>query len=128
MKELLFSTILLVSIFAYSQKSNETEYWKNTSEKSITSVGERKITPDKFTIINVDFNKLKKELDKAPLGYNSKERFDFLLPTPIGNQNYKIVETPVLSEEIQKTRPDIKTFTGFNSDLPNEWIKIDYTS
>ena len=132
MKELqkLFSVVFLfITVnFAYSQKSHQRNLWTEIdNEKSILEKGRRGIVPEKYSVHKIDFEELKNHLNQSPLGYNSKERLNFVLPTPKGNRIYKIVETPLFSEEQQLLHPNTKTFSGYDKDRPNEWIKIDYT-
>ena len=130
MKELSLSVLLtLTFLLGYSQKETNLSQrvWSKTIENNIEKKGERWIIPKKYKILSLDFNKLKNELSGAPVGYGSKGRLSFSFPTPFGTKTFKIVNTPIFTEETDENNSLIQTFTGYNIDSPSEWIKLDYS-
>ncbi|WP_299365227.1 reprolysin-like metallopeptidase [Winogradskyella sp.] len=105
-------------------------YWKKT-DKSLTLTDE-KTTLDKgfYQIYQLDFETFKTQLIGAPLrsvsGTNSSSRVYF--PNVKGElEEFKIVETPVLSEELSSLYPKIKTYLGYSTENPGVRVRFSVT-
>ena len=110
-KSILISTLLMFSQLLLAQQN---VFFQEKSESDIKIIGQRHTVPDEYKTYFVDFSNLKLYLDNAPLGYKNPNKLRVVIPTPTGKRTYAIANIPVLSAEIQSTRTDIKTFTGYN--------------
>lgn len=110
----------------------QNKYWNDVkNESDIKYVGKREIVPQKYQLIRIDFESLKQYLNTAPKGTAADapySNFIFSLPMADGSsQNFRLVETPLLSPDFAALRPDIKTFTGYGVDDRTATLVMDYT-
>lgn len=100
-------------------------FWKTISEKSSASKEQlvmRSHTPTKSIKLDLAYDNLVNYLTKTSARNSSK-----LLKFPDENGNfvtYKIIESSNFSEELQKKYSDIKSYSGFNVDNPNQRINF----
>ena len=113
-----------------AQNASE-ELWSDIQESSIQTAGERYIIPQSYRTLELDFPGIKSLLLDAPKEadvnvYNSS--FIISLPMPNGEfETFKIVESPIMAEELANKYPEIKTYLGQGIEDRTATIRFDYT-
>ncbi|HRG00982.1 MAG TPA: M12 family metallo-peptidase [Bacteroidia bacterium] len=130
MKKTFILTSLIASFLSFNAQNNK-GLWKSIDEKQIPLTGKRDIVPEKFKTFHVDMNSLRNVLASAPLDKYIKTEFSSVtigLPMPDGSiQQFKIVESPVMEEPLQKSFPEIRTYNVRGVDDVYASGKLDMT-
>lgn len=109
----IFFTIQYFS--ASAQKSSNLWSKKTISEKSSAAKLTRTSIPKAYKVYDLDLETLKNRLKDAPKRKDGLKNSSVILNFPNGNgelENYEIFETPILSENLQKKYPTIKSYIG----------------
>jgi subtilisin-like proprotein convertase family protein len=126
LRHVLTLSMFLFVFSAYAQQA----YWRQTNE-NINSDGETKSLNGKFyETYQLDFEAFKTQLVGAPLRGENISDSDVKIYLPSlggGLQEFKIVETPVLSEELSVLYPNIKTYLGFSVKNPGSRARFSVT-
>ncbi|MBT8303049.1 MAG: hypothetical protein KJP09_01150, partial [Bacteroidia bacterium] len=120
-------TLFLIFFSAQGQNS----YW-SMAPANITSKNEslEKLNKGHFSILNLDLEMFKQELGSAPLRGQFSGRSNTIVSFPDQNgemERYRVVEAPVLSEELSMRHPEIKTYLGFGIDNPGARVRFSVT-
>ncbi len=128
---------LLISITIYfsstiSAQSNYADLWDNISEVGLDTQGTRYIIPQSYRTLKLDFQSLSSTLNQAPNESTTRvgdSEFLLTLPTPDDNViTFKIVESPVIAEELAAKFPQIRTYFGQGIDENvNTRVRFDIT-
>ncbi len=126
----------LISIFilftsALNAQSNLVELWNNVVETNIITVGERYIIPQSYRTLELDLQDLSSALNQAPNEdlTNVKES-GFMLSLPLPDNSFatfKVVESPVMANELAAKYPQIKTFLGQGVSDRTARVRFDIT-
>jgi len=125
----LSALVLFLSITLFSQNSDNT-FWSPVTESSIRLTGVRQIIPQKFRTFSLTGSNLKNILFRAP--HEKAVQIDqstciITLPLPNGTfQKFRIVESPVMADELAAAFPDMKTFSVKGIDDPCANGKLDW--
>lgn len=123
-KILLLAILTLNTSFLQAQDS----FWNFISENEIQIQNERRIIPEKYKTLKVDFINLKKKLNQAPIENFTKTGLEISLPMPDGKmQRFVIRESSIMESELQEKFPEIKTFVVFGLDDKTASGRLDYT-
>lgn len=129
MKKLSFSQ--LICFLTVSLTQAQTPLWRAAEETSISITGERTIFPKKYKLASLVANNLHNVLFAAPHENNvwtANSALIILLPVPDGSfQKFKVIESPVMAEELAVQFPNIKTFNVLGIDDANASGKLDWT-
>jgi hypothetical protein len=108
--------VLLLSVLTTENLAQElsSNPWKDISESSILSKGTRHIIPQKYRSLNLDQVKVVNILKSVPLE-NSFAKTDknaiISIPFPDGtNQDFYLVESPIMEPALADKFPELKTF------------------
>jgi hypothetical protein len=127
---ILLSVLFFLSVGTGTAQSSSGYLWNDIQEESIISVN-RLIKPDSYRTLQLDFSGIKTLLVNAPKEENinvQNSSFIISLPMPNGEfENFKIVESPIMAEELANRYPDIKTYLGQGIDDRTATIRFDYT-
>jgi len=119
--------LLLFSTVTYSQQN----YWSSpSSNKARKTTSTQKIDDQHSSVFELDIDNFKQHIASTQLRGTSKRQSDMIVsfPDAHGNFNeYRIQETPVLSEELSKKYPNIKTYLGFSTDNKGTRIRFSVT-
>ena len=119
--------VLNISIFA---QTADNAFWSPVNESSIRVAGVRQIIPQKFKTFSLTGINLKTKLFQAPFEKNIKVAEStciISLPLPNGTfQRFRVVESPVMAEELAAAFPDMKTFSVKGIDDPHAIGKLDW--
>jgi subtilisin-like proprotein convertase family protein len=118
------STLLLIFLFSVSSHA---QLWKQKDISKIRSdsKAERLIIPEKFELMEVDFEQMKDQLAIAQKGGQ-----DLIIELPIADgtiQKFNVQEASVFSEKLAARYPDIKSYKGKGVDDPSSYIRFGYS-
>jgi len=128
-----FAYMLIFTLFIATANAqrNHSELWTDVSESSITPSGTRYIIPETYRTLELDVYEMYEVLTSVPLEKNVLVRYsDYLIqvPMPDGNfSTFRIVESPVMAEELAVKFPEIKTYLGQGVEDPSSKIRFDMT-
>ena len=127
----LFVSIFILFTSSLNAQTNFIELWNDVVETNITTVGIRYIIPQSYRTLELDLQNLSSTLNNVP-----KEKFTrvkdsgFLLSLPLPNNifvTFKVVESPVMAEELAIKYPQIKTYLGQGVSDKTARVRFDIT-
>ncbi len=128
---LAFTVMIFMFLNVTLAQSATEELWNDVSETSIQPLGERYIIPQSYRTLEMDFQAMQNFLNNVPSEEIIKVKnssFIFALPLPNGTfTHFKIVESPVMEEELAIKYPDIKTYLGQGIDETTSSVRFDIT-
>jgi hypothetical protein len=118
---------ILLNILCLSGRSQN--YWEPAIENKIMIKGTRQIIPVRYKTFALALRSIKEVLGNAPhekgIGINDS-RCIISIPVPDGSvQQFRVVYSPVMADELQKAYPDIRTYSIKGIDDPYANGKID---
>ncbi|MHA2030351.1 MAG: reprolysin-like metallopeptidase [Candidatus Kariarchaeaceae archaeon] len=127
--------ILIYLVLVFSEniiaQNRSQNLWTDVKEELIISSGERFIIPNIYRTLQLDYEGLKTLLQSAPdedLIPVYRSSFVVHLPMPDGEfARFKIVESPVMAEELASKFPNIRTYLGQGIDDKTASIRFDVT-
>jgi hypothetical protein len=133
--KLAFNALLTaLLLFTYASKAQNTSntFWTPVKESEVSLSGKRQIIPQKYLSFSIKSNLLKKVLFSAPHEKTTNIQASTCiieLPLPNGEiQKFKVIESPVMAEELGHAYPDIKTFSVKGIDDPYASGKLDWNN
>ncbi|MBT8380297.1 MAG: T9SS type A sorting domain-containing protein [Ignavibacteria bacterium] len=127
----LFISIFILFNSTLNAQPNFAELWNDVVETNITAVGTRYIFPQSYRILELDLQDLSTALNLAPKEeLKNVKQSGFLLSLPLPDNSFstfKIVETPVMAEELALKYPQIKTYLGQGIDDRSARVRFDIT-
>jgi hypothetical protein len=122
---------LLILIFSVFITYGQNPVWKNISDSKLESFPkmERNVMPTKFHLFNLDLQKLKINLEQAPLdteGVASNLIIEF--PNPDGElTTYRVYEAPVMEKGLMDKFPTIKSYSAQGIEDPGAILRFSVT-
>ncbi|MBT8382037.1 MAG: T9SS type A sorting domain-containing protein [Ignavibacteria bacterium] len=127
----LFISIFILFNSTLNAQPNFAELWNDVVETNITAVGTRYIFPQSYRILELDLQDLSTALNLAPKEeLKNVKQSGFLLSLPLPDNSFstfKIVESPVMAEELALKYPQIKTYLGQGIDDRSARVRFDIT-
>ncbi|GAB4159382.1 MAG: zinc-dependent metalloprotease family protein [Winogradskyella sp.] len=105
-------------------------YWQQTNKINLSGNDENpSLNPKFYQTFELNFEEFKAKLVGAPLRSSADAtQTRVYLPNAKGElEEFMVVETPVLSEELAVLYPNIKTYLGFSSDHPGVRARFSVT-
>jgi hypothetical protein len=106
--------------------------WRAVPESTIASGRERQITPSFYRTMAVDRAALEDVLAQAPMEFTAAAEaavVELSLPKPDGStERFRLVESPMISAEVAKERPDWKTYEGRGIDDPTATMRMSWSN
>jgi len=126
---IVFAAILLSQTLI--AQSNYAELWNIVSESSISFSGTRYIIPQSYRTLELNSQELISVLNQAPdekLVRVNESDFYLSLPLPdFGFTAFRVVESPVMADELAAKYPEIKTYLGQGIDDLTARVRFDVT-
>ncbi|WP_299126750.1 reprolysin-like metallopeptidase [uncultured Winogradskyella sp.] len=119
-------TIFLIGFSALAQQN----YWQETNKNLSLNKGSEILNKKFYKTYQLDLNAFKSQLVGAPLRSSNINRSNvkvFLPSLKNGLQEFMIVETPVLSDELSALYPNIKTYLGFSTRNAGNRVRFSVT-
>ncbi|MCH7523688.1 MAG: proprotein convertase P-domain-containing protein [Bacteroidetes bacterium] len=111
--------------------SSQQNYWIETNFKDQTQDASlRNLDDSNYKTYQLDNTAFKKQLGGAPIRgqFIGKSKTIVSFPNENGKlEQFRVIETPVLSEELSSRYPNIKTYLGFSIDNPGTRIRFSVT-
>ncbi len=130
MKKLL-NTVILMLLLLLSGSLSAQSLWQAIEEDKIPERGTRYIIPTSYQTFTLDEAAAENALKAAPLENTPEAETrsaHFTLPMPDGtSRNFRIVNSPVMAEELGKKYPEIQTYAGYDIDNPGNTVRFDLT-
>ncbi len=105
--------------------------WYDVDEKSIESQGTRRVIPDLYRTLRIDYEALVNRLDRAPMEFTDEAyTIDtiMVIPLPDGvDERFRIFESPVMAQGLATKFPEIKTYSAIGVDDPHASGRLDLT-
>ena len=129
----IWTFVLCFSATFLSAQTFEADPWSGVSKQQLADRSDenRVIIPNKYRVVEVDWDELIPLLKKAPLRFSTEaDMINVILNLPMPNgetERFKVTYAPVMMTELANKYPEIKTFSGVGLDDPSASIKLDYT-
>ncbi|MBE0572829.1 MAG: T9SS type A sorting domain-containing protein [Ignavibacteriaceae bacterium] len=115
-----FSYFLIVVLFIFTTiinaQQNFADLWNDIAENGLDAQGTRYIIPQSYRTLELDLQNLSSSLNQVPHENTTRvNRSTFLLSLPLPENSFatfRVVESPVMEEELSLKYPQIKTFLG----------------
>ncbi|MCC6370984.1 MAG: T9SS type A sorting domain-containing protein [Bacteroidia bacterium] len=128
-KKLLALSSLFVSTALLAQNTQQ-NYWTPLNERSIELTGKRQIVPQKYLTYGGNSGQIKNLLFSAPNEQRTSINLSSAiinLPLPNGSfQRFRVVNSPVMAEELAAAFPNIQTYSIKGIDDPYASGKLDW--
>lgn len=124
-KTFIFSC-LLIAAQAFGQQN----YWSKLKDPKVSreNLNPRWTNPNTFSLYQADLEKIKADLKKAPQRFSGNEGLVMKFPDPDGNiRDYIIQEASVMEPELQAKFPEIRSYTGWQKNHPENTIRFSVT-
>ena len=121
------SLSMFLAVFSvFAQQS----YWQQSDKSTLNGNSEKTLKEKFYQTYQLDLDAFKAQLANAPMRSatttNSNTRV--FLPNIKGElEQFRVVEVPVLSQELSELYPEIKTYLGFSSDNPGVRARFSVT-
>jgi hypothetical protein len=107
--------------------------WNEADEAPLLAANlKRRIVPQKYRVLRLNREALKQLLSRAPLEFTpaaQQSKVEMSLPLPDrGFARFRIVESPIMSEQLAAQYPEIKTYRGQGLDDPTATMRFEITS
>lgn len=122
----LWSTTLL------SQTSSSAGFWEDVQESTFAKKdAERQIIPNVYRTVQINWETMNPVLAAAPMRFSTvaaTQEVLITLPMPNGSiERFRIVEAPVLHEDLARRYPGIHAYAGQGIDDPTAYLRFDVT-
>ncbi|RLD29275.1 MAG: hypothetical protein DRI75_03770, partial [Bacteroidetes bacterium] len=111
--------------------SSQQNYWNEANFKEGTQgVSLKNLDDSNYKMYQLDLISLKEQLVGAPIRgqFSGKSNIIVSFPNEAGKiENFRVIEAPVLSQELSMRYPNIKTYLGFSIDNPGTRIRFSVT-
>jgi len=106
--------VLFISANIMNAQQNFADLWSDISETGLDAQGTRYIIPESYRTLELDLQSLSTALTQVPKESSiSVSNSGFLLSLPLPDNSFitfKVVESPVMAEELAAKYPQIKTY------------------
>lgn len=120
-------SFFLLTISIYSQQN----YWTESNLKNgIQGTTLKNLNENHYKTFSLDYAKFKEQLTGAPIRGDFSGKSNAIISFPNTNgklEKFRIIEAPVLSEELSARYPNIKTYLGLSIDNPGTRIRFSVT-
>ena len=122
--KLLLLYSLLLTVLSFGQQN----YWTKITRNSSDELRPRWTNPKVFSLYQVDLDKIKNDLEKAPKRFSGDESLVLKFPDSDGNiRNYIVQEASIMEPALQAQFPEIRTYTGWEKGAPSNTIRFSVT-
>jgi subtilisin-like proprotein convertase family protein len=122
----LLPVLLLLSLSVYAQ------LWSDIRETAIITSGERRIIPEKYHTLTLNFDAMRQLLSTAPdesdVINGFSQGINLAIPFPDGRMlRFRVWESSVMHPDLQAQFPQIRSYAGHGIDQPQMRIRFDQT-
>lgn len=123
-------TFILSCLLIAAQGFGQQNYWSKLKEDRITkeNLNPRWTTPNTFSLYQLDLEKIKHDLKNAPQRFSKDESLIIKFPDSDGKmRDYIVQEASVMEPELQAKFPEIRSYTGWQKNHPENSIRFSVT-
>jgi len=124
-------SISLLFTSSINSQPNYIELWSDISEIGLDAQGTRYIIPESYRTLELNFQNLFSVLNQAPNENITRvKESGFLLSLPLPDNSFvtfKVVESPVMAEELSSKYQEIKTYLGQGTENASARVRFDVT-
>lgn len=122
--KVLLLSCLLFAILSFGQEN----YWTKLSRNSSDELRPRWTNPKVFSLYQLDLDKIKTDLKKAPQRFSSNENLAVKFPDSDGKiRNYIVQEASIMEPALQAQFPEMRTYIGWQKEAPSNTIRFSIT-
>lgn len=133
------SLLFAIAFFGVTVSSfSQNNFWKTVAPNQVSNFTKGKplfsdsFKPSVYNLFTLDETAFNTVLKQSPHQINIKvtsSNFIISIPVSDGNiENFRIVESPVMSAQLQAKHPEIRTYLGQGVDDPSSTIRFDFTA
>ncbi len=127
LRYLLSFTLFFLAFSTFGQNG----YWtQKVIDDGANGISFRSLDTNNYKVFDLNVTNFKQQLVGAPLRGNFSGRSNTIASFPNEKgvfERFRIVETPVLSEELSQLHPEIKTYLGYGIDSPGARVRFSIT-
>lgn len=123
-------TFILSCFLIAVQGFGQENYWSKLKENRISkeNLNPRWTTPNTFSLYQLDLEKIKSDLKNAPQRFSNDESLIIKFPDSNGKIiDYIVQEASVMEPELQAKFPEIRSYTGWQKNHPENSIRFSVT-
>lgn len=118
-------TFIFFSLFAAVLSFGQQNYWKKAEREKEKEPAPRNVMPKVFSLYNLDLDKIKEELKRAPERFSEDHSLVLKFPDAEGEfHDYVVQEASVMEPELQERFSDIRSYTGWDKRNPENTIRF----
>jgi hypothetical protein len=124
-KTFIFSCLLIAA-----QSFGQQNYWSKLKDTKVDreNLQPRWTTPNIFSLYQLDLEKIKADLKNAPQRFSKDESLIIKFPDSDGKiRDYIVQEASVMEPELQAKFPEIRSYTGWQKNHPENTIRFSVT-
>ncbi|WP_294284470.1 reprolysin-like metallopeptidase [uncultured Chryseobacterium sp.] len=123
-------TFILSGLLMAMQGFGQQNYWSKIQDSKVNreNLSPRWTNPAVFSLYRLDLKKIKDDLKKAPQRFSADESLVIKFPDADGNiRDYIVQEASVMEPKLQAEFPDMRAYTGWQKDHPENTIRFSVT-
>ncbi|MFS4474531.1 reprolysin-like metallopeptidase [Chryseobacterium sp. T20] len=118
-------TFIFFSMLTAALTFGQQNYWKKTEREKEKELAPRNVMPKTFSLYNLDLDKIKEELKRAPERFSEDHSLVLKFPDDDGEfHDYIVQEASVMESELQERFSDIRSYTGWEEGHPENTIRF----
>jgi hypothetical protein len=123
-------TLILSCLLIVAQGFGQENYWSKLKENRISkeNMNPRWTIPNNFSLYQLNLEKIKTNLKNAPQRFSNDESLIIKFPDSDGKiRDYIVQEASVMEPELQAKFPEIRSYTGWEKNHPENSIRFSVT-
>lgn len=123
-------TLIVSCLLIAAQSFGQQNYWSKLKDNKVSreNLQPRWTTPNNFSLYQVDLEKIKTDLKKAPQRFSNDESVIIKFPDSDGKiRDYIVQEASVMEPELQAKFPEIRSYMGWQKNHPENSIRFSVT-
>lgn len=123
-------TFIFLCLLIAAQFFGQQNYWSKLKDIRVNkeNLNPRWTIPNTFSLYHADLEKIKADLKRAPQRFSGDESLLIQFPDSDGKiRDYIIQEASVMAPELQAKFPEIRSYTGWQKNHPENTIRFSIT-
>ncbi len=120
--------VLIISLHVLFVQAQESAFWKRMPEGYSPTGRDRYAMPEGGKVYFLDYTSTFRNMEKAPdegAASGTQKPVVLTLPLPDGTfSSFKMVSTPTMAEGLSRAYPQIRTFSGVNTEDPSVLVRV----
>ncbi|WP_029295816.1 reprolysin-like metallopeptidase [Chryseobacterium hispalense] len=123
-------TFIFLCLLIAAQFFGQQNYWSKLKDIRVNkeNLNPRWTIPNTFSLYHADLEKIKADLKRAPQRFSGDESLLIQFPDSDGKiRDYIVQEASVMAPELQAKFPEIRSYTGWQKNHPENTIRFSIT-